>query len=1100
MADGSVVIEILGDASKFSSELSKVQGKASKAVGAIGDAMSGAGTAMTAGITAPLVAAGGAVAKWALQTASAAEQADIAFSTMLGPEKAKKMLDDLAQFAAHTPFEMAGLTSATQKLLAYGFSAEEVIPLLTSVGDATAGLGAGQEGIDAVTRALGQMQAKGKVMAEEMLQLTEVGIPAWQYLADAVSGGDIPAAMQMVTDGAVDAKTAIEALQDGMNRDFGGLMESQSKTLEGALSNLADAAGNAVRQLKDTDGYKQMASAIADLADSLGPLAEKAIPLADQGLQRLAGVVEDVASAMDGMDAGDIQQVVETLAGAAAAGPGLVVAGKGLTVLSKGMDLASGASGALSGVFGRLSEAVKLTAGGAGTLGESLSAMGFSISPVTAAVAGLVAVAGLAAAAFMDWQQKNENFTAATEGLRNVVTESTYIDDYADSIDVVGEKSQKAAMSVDELAESTARRVETMQQTTDAAQAEVAQLNAAQGIINEYAGKTDLATDAQGRLEWALALVNEQFGLNISQADVAAGKYTDQNGKVQDLTSSINNLIEAKKQEAKVEAITDNLTELYGAQIEAADTLAEAESTYAKAMKEAEKERGNLTDEQWAAVEANAAETSGLNSARAQFDAINESIDTCERALGETSIAAADATGAYAQLSGAMGSAKFELFSSQLDQAGTSFSALVDDLTALGVSTEDFASLTEDQLSQVASAYDGTTSSISGVLEELGVSTVELSGALAGTSGEIIETGSLIASAMGISLDQLSQKLTEAGISTQTLNSIGSANLMAMAANCGGSLEQLTWMIQNYNNVPIIDKNGNITANTTQLIDAQGRVWTWNGTTLVDQHGVAAVSATSLVDAQGKKYTWNGTQLLSQNGTAVVDYVEVTNAQGDKLTWNGTKLESQDGRAVIDDSELTDAQGNKVTWNGSNLENKSAVGDIDYSGIQRGIDLLNTWNSMSAYDKSASFTTTTTNRTVNITENRVEKSSRAAASPAAAPAIASAKAVPAAAASLGQASVPAPSVASQLASIPVMTFASSAADLLAPIAQQVADARAARAAAQAVDEVVSAQSRLDDKLGRKIDDGVRRIERKLDQPMRLDVNKREFGRLVREVS
>ena len=70
----------------------------------------------------------------------------------------------------------------------------------------------------------------------------------------------------------------------------------------------------------------------------------------------------------------------------------------------------------------------------------------------------------------------------------------------------------------------------------------------------------------------------------------------------------------------------------------------------------------------------------------------------------------------------------------------------------------------------------------------------------------------------------------------------------------------------------------------------------------------------------------------------------------------------------------------------------------------------------------------------------------------------------------------------------------------APTAAPARPSRAARAAEQAVDEVVSAQSRLDDKLGRKIDDGVRRIERKLDQPMRLDVNKREFGRLVREVS
>ena len=80
---------------------------------------------------------------------------------MLGPERAKQMIADLTDFAKKTPFEMSGLTDATQKLLAYGFTAEDVIPTLTAIGDATAALGSGQEGIDACTRAIGQMQAKG---------------------------------------------------------------------------------------------------------------------------------------------------------------------------------------------------------------------------------------------------------------------------------------------------------------------------------------------------------------------------------------------------------------------------------------------------------------------------------------------------------------------------------------------------------------------------------------------------------------------------------------------------------------------------------------------------------------------------------------------------------------------------------------------------------------------------------------------------------------------------------------------------------------------------------------------------------------------------
>jgi tape measure domain-containing protein len=71
-------------------------------------------------------------------------------------------------------------------MLAMGFSAKEVMPTLTAIGDASSGLGLGAEGLDRITRALGQMRAKGKVSAEEMLQLTEAGVPAWAILSKAI--------------------------------------------------------------------------------------------------------------------------------------------------------------------------------------------------------------------------------------------------------------------------------------------------------------------------------------------------------------------------------------------------------------------------------------------------------------------------------------------------------------------------------------------------------------------------------------------------------------------------------------------------------------------------------------------------------------------------------------------------------------------------------------------------------------------------------------------------------------------------------------------------------------------------------------------------
>ena len=88
------------------------------------------------------------------------------------------MLSDLQDFAQVTPFDLESVTNGSRRLLAMGFSAEQIIPVMTAVGDAAAGLGMQAEGIDRITLAMGQMAAKGKVSAEEIRQLAEAGIPA----------------------------------------------------------------------------------------------------------------------------------------------------------------------------------------------------------------------------------------------------------------------------------------------------------------------------------------------------------------------------------------------------------------------------------------------------------------------------------------------------------------------------------------------------------------------------------------------------------------------------------------------------------------------------------------------------------------------------------------------------------------------------------------------------------------------------------------------------------------------------------------------------------------------------------------------------------
>lgn len=113
------------------------------------------------------------------------DRAERAFTVMLGDgAKANKMLDDIADVSERTSFTFGDLTKASQRLLAFGFKAEDVLPTLEAVGGAVTAMGGSQEAIQRVTLALGQMKAKGKASAEEMLQLAEAGIPAWSILSE----------------------------------------------------------------------------------------------------------------------------------------------------------------------------------------------------------------------------------------------------------------------------------------------------------------------------------------------------------------------------------------------------------------------------------------------------------------------------------------------------------------------------------------------------------------------------------------------------------------------------------------------------------------------------------------------------------------------------------------------------------------------------------------------------------------------------------------------------------------------------------------------------------------------------------------------------
>lgn len=137
-------------------------------------------------------------------------------------------------------FESGDIKNVVQLAMAVGITTENAKALTLSLVDWGSVFQATPALLDQVTHALTDMFTKGKVQSEELTrQLANHGIPAWQYLSEAL-GVTTAEAQKMVFDGLVPANVGIKAITDGINKDFGGASSRMSTTLMGLTSSLGD--------------------------------------------------------------------------------------------------------------------------------------------------------------------------------------------------------------------------------------------------------------------------------------------------------------------------------------------------------------------------------------------------------------------------------------------------------------------------------------------------------------------------------------------------------------------------------------------------------------------------------------------------------------------------------------------------------------------------------------------------------------------------------------------------------------------------------------------------------------------------------------------
>lgn len=232
-----------------------------------------------------------------VQAAAQMRQYEIAFQTMLkSAEAGTQMLRDLQQFAAETPFDVPGVVSAGQQLMAFGFKAEEIIPMLTNLGDAASGLGLGTEGVSRLAYALGQMQTSGKLNAQDMMQLTSAGISAWDMLAQA-AGKTVAEMKDLCSKGAIDSKAAVQTIVAGMKEQFGGMMAKTSDEVAGLLANIEETAGNTSAAVGKylTEAFN-IKGILKDVSDRLGEFQQKMQTATEQG-KSLRDVIKECVPA-----------------------------------------------------------------------------------------------------------------------------------------------------------------------------------------------------------------------------------------------------------------------------------------------------------------------------------------------------------------------------------------------------------------------------------------------------------------------------------------------------------------------------------------------------------------------------------------------------------------------------------------------------------------------------------------------------------------------------------------------------------------------------------------------------------------------------------
>lgn len=397
-------------------------------------------------------------------------------------------------------------------------------------------------------------------------------------------------------------------------------------------------------------------------------------------------------------------------------------------------DMASKAGEATSAFGSGLSNGIKLAASSALDMAKNFAVGALQAGAVSLAIAGISAAVGFLVTNFQETQQRAENLEKATDGLTEATNKSIKAaQDQSIEYEGTSISMDEARDAVDKATESQAKLVDSINSSNSEASAQMGQLQAAYGVIKEYANQSDLSTEAQGRLKAAVDTFNSICGTQIEVTDASSGKLAENGEAIDNVTTKLGDYVEKKIEQIKIDAYQERLTDLYKQQADDIQALAEAQAAYNQKMDEyGDKEQfiqdyidkygqystnaRQAAEDAWKANEAEAARSSGLNTAKENLDKLNGAITTTEAAMGAATTAAdglSNSVQTWAQGNVAISNACIGA-KQDLDQFSQS-------LADTGVSTKALKDVSDESWAQIVAGYDGQTSTLVTLLTQFGV-------------------------------------------------------------------------------------------------------------------------------------------------------------------------------------------------------------------------------------------------------------------------------------------------------------------------------------------------------------------------------------------